>query len=127
MARSPRLRVWRLARLAGLGSLLREKPPSRDRHQYQIAPATRLCLLPSLVRSSCLRLSMHHRPVSLMMVIRSLAWFEDADAEPEPISLLDDNWPTIRKKSPLPFAPCIRQPIGSSSTSPLVSLMVFSA
>lgn len=39
-----------------------------------------------------------YRPANLMMVIRSLAWFDDADAEPDPISLRDDSWPEVMKK-----------------------------
>ena len=38
-----------------------------------------------------------YRPASLMMVIRSLAWFDDADAEPNPVSLRNDCWPAIKK------------------------------
>lgn len=36
-----------------------------------------------------------YSPASLMMVIRSLAWFDDADAEPDPISLRNDTWPAV--------------------------------
>lgn len=36
-----------------------------------------------------------YQPASLMMVIRSLAWFEDANAEPDPISLQDQSWPSV--------------------------------
>ena len=39
-----------------------------------------------------------YRPASLMMVIRSLAWFDDADAEPDPISLRDDSWQSVRNR-----------------------------
>lgn len=39
-----------------------------------------------------------YRPASLMMLIRSLAWFEDANAEPEPISLRNDTWPDVIAK-----------------------------
>jgi hypothetical protein len=39
-----------------------------------------------------------YHPASLMMVIRSLAWFEDADAEPDPISLLNETWPAVVEK-----------------------------
>ena len=39
-----------------------------------------------------------YRPASLMMVIRSLSWFDDADLEPDPISLCGDTWPAVIKK-----------------------------
>ncbi len=39
-----------------------------------------------------------YRPASLMRVIRSLAWFDDADAEPDPISFNGLTWPEIREK-----------------------------
>lgn len=39
-----------------------------------------------------------YQPASLMMLIRSLAWFEDADAEPGPISLRDDSWESVIDK-----------------------------
>lgn len=39
-----------------------------------------------------------YRPASLMMVIRSLAWFDDADAEPDPISLRNETWLVIKEK-----------------------------
>jgi hypothetical protein len=39
-----------------------------------------------------------YRPASLMMVIRSLAWFDDADLEPDPISLSGDTWPAVMEK-----------------------------
>jgi Nucleotidyl transferase AbiEii toxin, Type IV TA system len=38
-----------------------------------------------------------YRPASLLMLIRSLAWFDDADAEPAPVSLRNDTWPAIRE------------------------------
>jgi hypothetical protein len=37
-----------------------------------------------------------YRPASLLMVIRSLAWFEDADAEPDPITLNGNTWPMVK-------------------------------
>ncbi|MEY3895533.1 MAG: hypothetical protein RLZZ214_1052 [Verrucomicrobiota bacterium] len=39
-----------------------------------------------------------YRPASLMMVIRSLAWFDDADSEPDPVSLRCDTWPVVMAK-----------------------------
>lgn len=39
-----------------------------------------------------------YNPASLMMVIRSLAWFDDANSEPDPISLRNDTWPSVIKK-----------------------------
>lgn len=36
-----------------------------------------------------------YQPASLMMVIRSLTWFEDANAEPDPISLQNQSWPSV--------------------------------
>lgn len=39
-----------------------------------------------------------YRPASLMMLIRSLAWFDDADAEPDPISLCNETWPAVIQK-----------------------------
>lgn len=39
-----------------------------------------------------------YHPASLMMVIRSLSWFEDANSEPDPISLRNDTWPSIIEK-----------------------------
>ncbi|MEY4245400.1 MAG: hypothetical protein RLZZ245_2985 [Verrucomicrobiota bacterium] len=39
-----------------------------------------------------------YRPASLMMVIRSLAWFDDADAEPDPVSLRHETWPSVVAK-----------------------------
>lgn len=41
---------------------------------------------------------MKYRPASLMMVVRSLAWFNDADAEPDPVSLCGDTWPNVMNK-----------------------------
>jgi len=38
-----------------------------------------------------------YNPASLLMVIRSLAWFEDADAEPDPVSLRDDSWSSVKR------------------------------
>lgn len=39
-----------------------------------------------------------YHPATLLMVIRSLAWFDDADAEPDPISLRGDTWPDVMAK-----------------------------
>jgi hypothetical protein len=39
-----------------------------------------------------------YRPASLMMLIRSLAWFDDADAEPDPISLCGLSWPLVTER-----------------------------
>lgn len=36
-----------------------------------------------------------YRPASLMMVVRSLAWFDDAEAEPDPISLRPESWASV--------------------------------
>ncbi|MCD8481581.1 MAG: nucleotidyl transferase AbiEii/AbiGii toxin family protein [Verrucomicrobia bacterium] len=38
-----------------------------------------------------------YRPASLMMVIKSLAWFVDADAEPDPITLRDQSWHEVKE------------------------------
>ena len=32
------------------------------------------------------------------IVIRSLAWFEDADGEPEPVSLRELSWPELKER-----------------------------
>lgn len=37
-----------------------------------------------------------YRPGSLLMVIRSLAWFDDAESEPDPISLNHLTWPEVK-------------------------------
>lgn len=39
-----------------------------------------------------------YQPATLMMCIRSLAWFDDADAEPDPISLHEESWTTIKNR-----------------------------
>jgi hypothetical protein len=36
-----------------------------------------------------------YQPATLLMAIRSLAWFDDAEAEPDPISLSNESWPSI--------------------------------
>lgn len=36
-----------------------------------------------------------YQPASLLMVIRSLSWFDDAEAEPDPISLTGESWLSI--------------------------------
>lgn len=37
-----------------------------------------------------------YRPRSLLMVIRSLAWFDDAESEPDPISLQGTAWSQVK-------------------------------
>ena len=39
-----------------------------------------------------------YQPFSLLMVIRSLAWFDDADSEPDPILLGGQSWSTIKQR-----------------------------
>jgi predicted nucleotidyltransferase component of viral defense system len=39
-----------------------------------------------------------YQPASLMMVIRSLAWFDDAEMEPDPVSLNAMTWPMVRER-----------------------------
>ncbi len=39
-----------------------------------------------------------YRPGSMMMVIRSLAWFEDADGEPDPVSLTGTTWEEVKNQ-----------------------------
>jgi hypothetical protein len=39
-----------------------------------------------------------YQPASLMMCIRSLAWFADADAEPDPVSLRNEPWIAVKDK-----------------------------
>jgi predicted nucleotidyltransferase component of viral defense system len=36
-----------------------------------------------------------YQPATLLMAIRSLAWFDDAETEPDPISLTTESWPDI--------------------------------
>ena len=36
-----------------------------------------------------------YRPATLLMAIRSLAWFDDAEAEPDPVSLTGESWQSI--------------------------------
>lgn len=38
-----------------------------------------------------------YRPASLLMAIRSLAWFEDAEAEPDPVGLGGMNWLQVKE------------------------------
>lgn len=38
-----------------------------------------------------------YRPASMLMLIRSLVWFEDADSEPDPISLSDCSWESVKE------------------------------
>ena len=39
-----------------------------------------------------------YRPASLLMVIRSLVWFEDADIEPDPVSLRGETWSAAKER-----------------------------
>lgn len=39
-----------------------------------------------------------YSPASLLMAVRSPAWFEDANAEPDPVSLNGQTWPLIKDK-----------------------------
>lgn len=56
-------------------------------------------LLDNFPLSSMIRLyQAKYRPASLMMVIRSLSWFDDADMEPDPISLRGDTWLAVIEK-----------------------------
>jgi hypothetical protein len=32
------------------------------------------------------------------MLVRSLSWFEDADAEPDPISLVNESWDEVKSQ-----------------------------
>ena len=38
-----------------------------------------------------------YRPASLLMVIRSLAWYEDAETEPDPVSLNGNTWTEVKE------------------------------
>lgn len=38
-----------------------------------------------------------YNPASLLMLVRSLSWFDDADAEPDPRSLAGASWPDIKQ------------------------------
>lgn len=60
---------------------------------YDIAALLEHFSLESMIR----HYQTKYRPASLMMVIRSLAWFDDADAEPDPMSLRNDSWPAIQQ------------------------------
>ena len=37
-----------------------------------------------------------YNPASMLMIIRSLSWFEDADQEPDPVSLSGASWAQIK-------------------------------
>lgn len=39
-----------------------------------------------------------YNPASLLMVIRSLSWFDDADQEPDPVILNGQTWSLIKEK-----------------------------
>jgi hypothetical protein len=39
-----------------------------------------------------------YRPASLLMLIRSLSWFEDAEEEPDPITLIGESWFDVKLK-----------------------------
>jgi len=41
---------------------------------------------------------MKYRPADRFTVIRSLGWFEDADQEPDPVSLNGDDWPLVKSR-----------------------------
>jgi hypothetical protein len=38
-----------------------------------------------------------YQPAGLMMVVRSLVWFEDADSEPNPVSLSGPDWQGVKE------------------------------
>ncbi len=38
-----------------------------------------------------------YRPASMLMLIRSLVWFGDANAEPDPVSLSDCSWESVKE------------------------------
>jgi len=39
-----------------------------------------------------------YQPASSLMLVRSLSWFEDADAEPDPISLINESWDEVKSQ-----------------------------
>ncbi len=39
-----------------------------------------------------------YRPASLMMVVRSMAWFADADQEPDPVCLNNRDWCEVKER-----------------------------
>lgn len=84
------IRIWSLADVAAMKiNAIVNRGSKKD--FYDLAALLALHPLESLL---CFYKEKYH-PASLLMVIRSLAWFEDADAEPDPISLTSSAWPEI--------------------------------
>ena len=87
------VRMWSLEDVAAM-KLNAISNRSSKKDFYDVAALLDHYTLPSMIS----HYQAKYRPASLMMVIRSLSWFEDADMEPDPISLSSDTWPAVMAK-----------------------------
>lgn len=84
------IRMWSLEDVAAMKlNAISNRGSKKD--FYDIA-----ALLPLFPLQSMLGFyQIKYRPASMMMVVRSLAWFDDANSEPDPISLIQDSWSSV--------------------------------
>ena len=84
------IKIWSLADVAAMKiNAIVNRGSKKD--FYDLAALLALHPLESLLRFY----KEKYQPASLLMVIRSLSWFDDADAEPDPMSLTGESWSSI--------------------------------
>ena len=87
------VRMWSLEDVAGMKlNAISNRGSKKD--FYDVAALLDHFPLPSMIGDYRAK----YCPASLMMVIRSLSWFDDADLEPDPISLCGDTWHSVMAK-----------------------------
>jgi hypothetical protein len=85
------LRMWSVADVAAMKlNAITNRGSKKDFHDLHTLLEHHS--LPDLLDAYCSKYSVGNR----FMVIRSLVWFEDADEEPDPISLADAGWAEVK-------------------------------
>jgi predicted nucleotidyltransferase component of viral defense system len=85
------LRMWSVADVAAMKlNAITNRGSKKDFHDLHTLLEHHT--LPEMLDAYCSKYSITNR----FMVIRSLAWFEDADEEPDPISLVNATWPDVK-------------------------------
>ena len=85
------IRMWSVADVAAMKlNAVTNRGSKKD--FFDLAMLLNHHSLPEMLDLYCAKYAVSNR----FMVIRSLAWFDDAEDEPDPISLLENSWPMVK-------------------------------
>lgn len=87
------VKIWSLADVAAMKiNAIVNRGSKKD--FYDLAALLDIFPMPTILDSYRSK----YQPASIFMAIRSMSWFDDADSEPDPISLCEQTWDAVKQR-----------------------------